>query len=437
MSNDLLHIVDIDHEGRGVAKKEEKTFFIHNALIGEKVEYKILKKKKNIFFGIATHIENPSPVRADPSCPHYNLCGGCSMQHFKHSSQIEFKNNAFFQTLKHIGKVAPEDLIEPIFLEFTEYRHKARLRAKYVEKKDKVLVGFNERLTHFLTDMDSCEVLPGRISSSLVEVKSLIKNLSIYNRMPQIEYASNGERDIFIFRILDPLSNDDIKKLSEFSTARKIEIWTQSKGPETVMPLFPERDSEIISYPIANHDLNLEFNPSGFIQINPYINQMMIDKALELLNLNPQDEVVDFFSGLGNFTLPIARYAHTVIGIEGSEDLVNLGQKNAVINNLSNVTFQYSNLFELDVDFVYSLKNKNKWLLDPPRDGAMQLLELISKNTVLPEMIVYVSCNPATLARDANILVNDKGYKYQSAGILNMFPHTSHIESISLFTYED
>ena len=212
MSNDLLHIVDIDHEGRGVAKKEEKTFFIHNALIDEKVEYKILKKKKNIFFGIATHIENPSPARADPSCPHYNVCGGCSMQHFKHSSQIEFKNNAFFQTLEHIGKVVPESQIQPIFLEFSEYRHKARLRAKYVDKKDKVLVGFNERLTHFLTDMDSCEVLPGRISSCLGEIKSLIKNLSIYNRMPQIEYASNGERDIFIFRILDPLSNDDIKK---------------------------------------------------------------------------------------------------------------------------------------------------------------------------------------------------------------------------------
>jgi 23S rRNA (uracil1939-C5)-methyltransferase len=255
--------------------------------------------------------------------------------------------------------------------------------------------------------------------------------------MPQIEYASNGERDIFIFRILDPLSNDDIKKLSEFSNARNIEIWTQSKGPETVKPLFPERDSEIISYPIAKYELNLEFNPSGFIQINPYINQLMIDKALQLLNLNPRDEVVDFFSGLGNFTLPIAKYAHSVIGIEGSEDLVNLGQKNADLNHLNNVSFQYSNLFEVDVDFVNSLKNKNKWLLDPPRDGAMQLLELISKDTVLPETIVYVSCNPATLARDANILVNDKGYKYQSAGILNMFPHTSHIESISLFTYED
>ena len=343
----------------------------------------------------------------------------------------------FFQTLEHIGKVVPESQIDPIFLEFSEYRHKARLRAKYVDKKEKVLVGFNERLTHFLTDMDSCEVLPGRISSCLGEIKSLIKNLSIYNRMPQIEYASNGQRDIFIFRILDTLSNADIKKLSEFSNARNIEIWTQSKGPETVKPLFPERDSEIISYPIAKYDLNLEFNPSGFIQINPYINQLMIDKALELLNLNPQDEVVDFFSGLGNFTLPIAKYAHSVIGIEGSEDLVNLGQKNAGSNNLNNVSFQYSNLFEVDVDFVNSLKNKNKWLLDPPRDGAMQLLELISKDTVLPETIVYVSCNPATLARDANILVNDKGYKYQSAGILNMFPHTSHIESISLFTYED
>ena len=435
MSDELLEIVDIDQDGRGVAKNKDKTFFIHNALIGEKVEINVLKKKKNIYYAAAIKITNPSPDRTDPACEHYTQCGGCSMQHFSNNAQINFKHQAFFKTLEHIGKVKPEIVFEPVSLGFLNYRHKARLRAKFVEKKDKVLVGFNERLTHFLTDMDQCPILPERISKSIKPLKDLLKNLSIFNKIPQIEFASNQKRDIFIFRILDQLTKDDINKFEQFQSDFNIEVWVQEKGPETAKPLFHDQQEKNISYRLNEFNLNIVFDPTGFIQINPFINELMITKAIELLDLSSVDIVSDFFSGLGNFTLPIAKFANRVEGVEGSEQLVKLGEANAKLNGLNNIQFTFQNLFELDNQYLKRHKQSNKWLIDPPRDGAMQLIQLISPDISQPNKIVYISCNPATFARDANILVFEKGYKFKGSGILNMFPNTSHIESISVFEY--
>jgi 23S rRNA (uracil1939-C5)-methyltransferase len=277
--------------------------------------------------------------------------------------------------------------------------------------------------------------LPERISKSIKPLKDLLKNLSIFNKIPQIEYASNQKRDIFIFRILDQLSKDDINKFEQFQSDFNIEVWVQEKGPETAKPLFHDQQEKKISYRLNEFNLNIEFDPTGFIQINPFINELMITKAIELLDLSSEDIVSDFFSGLGNFTLPIAKFANRVEGVEGSEQLVKLGEANAKLNGLNNIQFTFQNLFELNNQYLKRHKQSNKWLIDPPRDGAMQLIQLISPDTSQPNKIVYISCNPATFARDANILVFEKGYKFKGSGILNMFPNTSHIESISVFEY--
>jgi 23S rRNA (uracil1939-C5)-methyltransferase len=278
--------------------------------------------------------------------------------------------------------------------------------------------------------MHECKVLPEKISNLITPLRNLIRQLSIYNKLPQIEFASNQERDILIFRILEELNESDIVLLKSFQEKNEIEVWTQSKGPETVKPLF-ENINPKVSYILRKRNLEISFNPSGFIQINPFINELMIEKALDLLEPKNKDIIIDFFSGLGNFTLPIAQNAKNVIGIEGSEVLVELGKLNAKNNNLKNVVFTFADLFKIDENFYESIKHANKWLLDPPRDGAMALIQGMPDH-IRPKRIIYVSCNAATLARDANILTS-KGYNYQSAGILNMFPNTSHIESISMF----
>lgn len=435
MTNERLTIVDIDNEGRGVAKQNEKVFFVYNALPGETVEYKVLQKKKNVFFATATSIFNTSTDRVIPRCPTYGICGGCSMQHFNNEAQIKFKEDSFFKTLQHIGSVKPNKILEPIYLDFFEYRHKARLRAKYVPKKNKVLVGFNERLTHFLTDMNECSILPKKISLLLEPLKNLLINISIFNQIPQIEYASNQDRDIFVLRILEDLTNEDLKLLLAFEKDYEIEFWTQTKGPETVKPLFDEERINL-NYNLKSFGLIFKFEPTGFIQINPFINEVLISKAVDLLNLNIKDVVLDFFCGLGNFSLPIAKKSESVIGFEGSQSLVDLANENALINNLKNVSFQYQNLFDLKNFDLTRFQKATKWLIDPPRDGAYDLLKSIDEKNS-PSVIVYVSCNPATLARDANILVNEKKYTLEMSGILNMFPNTSHIESISKFVLNE
>ena len=425
-------ITALDHEGRGIAYQDERTIFIDNALIGEKVRFKIFKKKKKLFFAKSLEIINPSPKREEPICEFFGMCGGCSMQHFDISSQLAHKQRAFEQTLQHVGKVFPDQVLSPVSGPTSEYRHKARFRVKYVEKKQKVLIGFNEKLSHFLTDMDSCKVIPLKISSLLSPMQALFTSLSIRDQIPQIEYASNQERHILVLRILEALSENDINLLKDFQKKKGIEFWTQTKGYESVKPLLSSMQKSIV-YKNKEFNLSFEFKPTSFTQINPFINAVLIRRVMNFLNPKPTEVIFDFFCGLGNFTLPIASYGSNVVGFESDEALVESANINAEKNKLQKLAeFKRVDLFKVDDQAITSLGRASKWLIDPPRDGALNLINSITEENK-PNLICYVSCNPATLARDAHVLTNEKGYKFAKAGILNMFPHTSHVESIALF----
>ena len=430
--SNIIEITSIDNEGRGIGHLNEKIIFVDNALINETVRFKVLKKKKNILFARSEEIIKESTQRVKPICVVYGTCGGCSMQHFEASTQLAYKQRAFEETLQHVGKVRPETILSPISGPLHSYRHKARFRVKFVKKKNKVLIGFNEKKSHFLTDMKICAVVPTKISILLEPLQLLFNTLSIKDKIPQIEYASNQKRHIMVVRILEELSDGDKKSLELFQEAHGIEFWTQTKGYETIKPLVKTMDAEII-YSNIEFGLNFFFQPTSFTQINPFVNLVLIRMAMALLQPKKNELIIDFFSGLGNFTLPIATFGSSVIGVEGDDALVESGLKNATSNNLSeNVNFMKVDLFNAELEDIKLLGKADKWLIDPPRDGALNLIHLINSD-IQPKKIVYISCNAATLGRDANILTNEKGYKLSKSGILNMFPHTSHVESISLF----
>lgn len=436
LSKDEALITALDHEGRGIAHVDEKILFIDNAMVGETVKFKVFKRKKKALFAKSLDILRSSTERVEPICEYFGMCGGCSMQHFEISSQIAHKQRAFEQTMQHVGKVFPSQLLAPISGPTREYRHKARFRVKFVEKKQKVLIGFNEKLSHFITNMQSCAVIPKKISKLLPTLQDMFSMLSIRDQIPQIEYASNQIRHILVLRILQPLSPSDISTLSSFQLENNIEFWTQTKGYDTVKPLLDNVDLNI-SYINDEFDLSFDFNPTSFTQINPFVNKVLIRRAMNLLNPQPGDLIIDFFCGLGNFTLPIATYGATVCGVEGDAILVESAKINANKNALNSlVTFKKIDLFKINEDEVSSLGDASKWLIDPPRDGALNLINSLNKSNK-PKIICYISCNVASLARDASILINEKGYRFSKAGILNMFPHTAHVESIALFEFDE
>ena len=428
----ITTISSISHEGKGISYEDDKTIFIDNALLDEEVEYKIIKKKKNLAFAKSLKILKPSSQRIEAKCDVYGICGGCSMQHFDEGVQLAYKQRAFEETLKHVGNVLPETILSPISGPLWHYRHKARLRVKYVLKKQKVLIGFNEKLSHFLTNMDSCPVLPKKLSDLIKPLQDLFLKLSIREQIPQIEYASNQIRHILVLRILQSLTKEDEIILKDFQDLNEIEFWTQTKGYDTVKPLF-ETTKDYVTY--KNKEFNLEFlfNPTGFTQINPFINKILIRRVMALLEPKKSDLIFDFFSGIGNFTLPIATSGANVLAVEGDKMLVDSGNNNAIKNNLSNnVRFKEADLFNIEKKELLLLGQADKWLIDPPRLGALNLINLLD-DQIEPKLIIYISCNPATLARDSDILVNKKNYSFKKGGIVNMFPHTSHVESIAVF----
>jgi len=428
----ITTISSISHEGKGISYEDDKTIFIDNALLDEEVEYKIIKKKKNLAFAKSLKILKPSSQRIEAKCDVYGICGGCSMQHFDEGVQLAYKQRAFEETLKHVGNVLPETILSPISGPLWHYRHKARLRVKYVLKKQKVLIGFNEKLSHFLTNMDSCPVLPKKLSDLIKPLQDLFLKLSIREQIPQIEYASNQIRHILVLRILQSLTKEDEIILKDFQDLNEIEFWTQTKGYDTVKPLF-ENTKDYVTY--KNKEFNLEFlfNPTGFTQINPFINKILIRRVMALLEPKKSDLIFDFFSGIGNFTLPIATSGADVLAVEGDKMLVDSGNNNAIKNNLSNnVRFKEADLFNIEKKELLLLGQADKWLIDPPRLGALNLINLLD-DQIEPKLIIYISCNPATLARDSDILVNKKNYSFKKGGIVNMFPHTSHVESIAVF----
>ncbi len=425
----LAHIESLDREGRGIARVEGKAIFIEGALAGETVRYTSYRKKPSYELAQVTSIERASGERTSPRCVHFGICGGCSMQHLEPRAQVAAKQRVLEDNLWHIGKVRAGRMLAPIYGPSWGYRERARMTARFVVKKDKVLVGFHERKSSFVADMNSCEVLPGFLSDLLVPLRELVGSLHIRERMPQIEVAIGEHVSVLVFRNLEEVGEADASLLRAFAEARHVQIWLQPKGPDTAYPFWP-LDAPRLDYSLPEFGVTLEFSPTDFTQVNQAINRVMVRRALGMLDPRPGERIGDMFCGLGNFTLPIAACGADVLGVEGNAQLVGKGERNAVANGLgSRARFAVANLF-VEAS-CQALPRFDKLLIDPPREGAVELLKSIGDDG--PWRIVYVSCDPATLARDAGFLVHDKGYELVSAGVINMFPHTSHVESIALF----
>jgi len=449
-----LLIESLDLDAQGIAHKADgKVVFVEGALPFELVNVNVHRKKNNWELGTLSHIHKESSQRVKPQCIyfglHSNACGGCKMQHLNPSAQVAIKQRVIEDNLWHLGKVKPEFILRPIHGLDWYYRYRARLSVRYVRKKAKVLIGFHERKSSYVADMSSCEVLPAKVSQLLLPLRALIESLEAREDCPQLELACTKTTIAFVLRHMHPLSPHDLELLRRFATAYGVQWWLQSKGPESVKLMDSEgvdSESQMLSYELPDFDLVMKFRPTDFTQVNPFINEVMVSKAVSLLDISKTDRIIDWFCGLGNFTLPIATLAKEVIGIEGSQSMVDLAQFNFKLNAISpdrlcSVNFYAQNLFDVTDEKLYELGFFDKWLIDPPREGAHALINslvsLIQKkeltNWSAPKRIVYISCNPATLARDAGLLVHQAGYVCKSAGMLNMFPHTAHLESMAVF----
>jgi len=431
---DPVVITALDQEGRGIARVDGKAIFVEGALIGERVAIEVYQRKPNYERARAVEILNHSALRVTPRCRYFGTCGGCSLQHIDATAQVAVKQRVLEDALWHIGRLRPQQLLAPIHGPSWGYRQRARLSVRDVPKKGGVLIGFRERKSTYVTDMSSCEVLPPNISALLPALRALIGRLSIHDRIPQIELArgesADGPVDVLVLRILAALSPADELELAAFGDLHRVHLWTQTGGPATVLPLHP-RDSHL-GYALPDFGVHFDFDPTDFTQVNSDVNRVLVRRAIGLLDPAPGERIADFFCGLGNFTLPIARHGASVIGIEGSASLVRRATANSAANGLAALAqFTTANLFEATVESLAALGPFDKALIDPPREGAIELVKALPAGGL--SRIVYVSCNPATLARDASVLVNEQRYTLRAAGIANMFPHTAHVESIALF----
>ena len=422
----------LSHEGRGIAHIDGKTIFVDGALEGESVMFRYRRSRAKFAEGsIEALVDNISVDRAEPACKHYSVCGGCSLQHMSAEKQIQHKEKILHEQLQHIGGVRAEQLLPPLTGPLWAYRHKARLGVKHVAKKEKVLVGFREKYSSYVADIDSCEVLHPSVGKILRELGELIAGLSIYNKIAQIEVAVSGQNTVLIFRNLLDLSTEDIEKLHAFANQYALAIYLQPGGPNTVMPL-PGRDHTELSYLLEEGNISIQFAATDFTQVNVEINQQMVKRVVSLMDIQAGEKVLDLYCGLGNFTLPMALKANQITGVEGAESMVEKARKNAKLNNIDNANFISADLSAPLIEAL-SKDSYDKVLLDPPRSGAQKVLEEMKMKNV--RRLIYVSCNPATLARDAGILVRDKGFKLVTAGVMDMFPHTSHVESIAVFEH--
>ena len=424
-------IESVDHEARGIGRHEDKVIFVDNALPQETVGVEIKRRKPSFETGVSTYINSPSSSRIKPKCSYFGVCGGCSFQHVNSKTQIAIKQRVLEDALSRIGKVHPEQMLSPICGPTFNYRSRARLSSRYVIKKEKALVGFREKGKSYVVDMVSCEVLPKHISALLPVLRSLVDSFSIRERVPQIEVACGDAVDVLAFRILEDLAEDDVKALKQFGEKHDVVIFTQRGGPGTLSQIYP-KVPVALTYSIPDMNLTFEFGLSEFTQVNTDVNSVLVRRAINLLKLQPGERVADLFCGLGNFSLAIARSGAEVVGLEANQELIDRATGNAARNQLSDrCEFLVANLFIEGCPAYQALRDIDKLLIDPPRDGAMELIKSIGING--PKKIVYVSCNPATLARDAGILVHEHGYRLTSASIVNMFPNTSHVESIASF----
>nr|WP_235025099.1 23S rRNA (uracil(1939)-C(5))-methyltransferase RlmD [Caballeronia terrestris] len=425
--------------GRTVNEDGEpgKVIFVEGALPGERVTYSSYRKKPSFEQAQVVKVLRESVIRTKPKCKFFGTCGGCSMQHLDVRAQIAVKQRVLEDNLQHLSKLRAETMFRPIHGPSWGYRYRARLTVRYVEKKGGVLVGFHERKSSYVADMTSCEVLPPHVSEMLVPLRHLVAGLSIRERMPQIELAVGSDVTALVLRILEPLTEADEALLRTFADEHGVQFWLQPKGPDTVYPFYP-LDKQL-AYTLPEFAIRMPFKPTDFTQVNHQINRVLVSRALSLLAASKTDRVLDLFCGIGNFTLPLARVSREVVGIEGSEVLTTRALENAKANGVdAHTSFACRNLFEVTADDLRALGAFDKFLIDPPREGALAVAKALadiaqSGDGPLPKRIVYVSCSPSTLARDAGVLVREAGYRMKGAGVVNMFPHTSHVESIALF----
>ncbi len=423
-------IESLAHDGRGVAHVDGKVIFIDEALPGEDVEFIYTESRKDYAEGKVVTLLSRAEDRVDPQCLHYGVCGGCSFQHVESSAQIRIKQALLAEQFRRIGKVDMPEPWQPLQGPHWGYRRKARMGVKYVAKKNRVLVGFRERRHPYLAEIDSCIVMHPIVGTRLLALGEMIEGLSIREKIPQIEVAIGDEQCVLSIRVLEPPTDADQERMKAFEREHNITLCLQSKGPDTIVPL--DGEPEVIPvYALPDQNIEFKFRPAMFTQVNYEINRQMINRVLETLALDENDTVLDLFCGLGNFTLPMARFAGLVVGVEGDQPLVNHARENARYNNISNVEFYAADLSKDISDQPWANRKYNKILLDPSRAGASEVLHHFKKWQ--PEQIVYVSCNPSTLARDAGILVNELGYKLVKAGVMDMFPQTGHVESMALF----
>ncbi len=424
-------IESVDHEARGVGRNDNKVVFVENALPQEIVGVDIRRRKPSYETGVSTYIKSVSASRIKPRCVNFGVCGGCSFQHIDARTQLAIKQRVLEDALERIGSVRPEQILSPICGPQFNYRSRARLSSRYVIKKEKALVGFREKGKSYVVDMASCEVLPDHISRLLPELKLLVQSFSIRERVPQIEVACGNDVDVLAFRMLEDPSLEDLRLLEQFAAKHDLVIFMQRGGPTTLTQIYPD-EPVALTYSITDMNLTYEFGLSEFTQVNTDVNSVLVRRAMSMLDLKPTDRVADLFCGLGNFSLAIARSGAQVIGLEANQELIDRAIDNAARNEFSDLCdFKVANLFTDGCPDYRSLQSMDKLLIDPPRDGAAELIKGVGSDG--PKKIVYVSCNPATLARDAGTLVHEHGYRLLSAGIVNMFPNTSHVESIALF----
>jgi len=423
-------IQSLTPECRGFAQINGKATFIDFALPGERLMFKYTKTSSKFDEGHAVEVLEASSDRVEPPCEHFGVCGGCSLQHIHTDAQIQAKQNTLLNHLQHMAQAEPETVLEPLRGPTLGYRYKARLGVRYVAKKEKVLVGFREKASSFLANINSCKVLHNSVGERLEQLGCLIMGMEARQTIPQIEVAVSDTETTLVFRHLKTLSHSDTQILIEFAQAEKIQVFLQPGGTDTVKPLWPEQPDALF-YEIKNHGVRIEFHPLDFTQVNPVINNQMLDRVLELLDLNEQEKVLDLFCGLGNFTLPMAKVAKHVTGVEGSDAMVIKARDNARLNQLENTEFHAADLSADLGAYSWLKQTYDKVLLDPPRSGAMEMLKYLGK--LKAKRIVYVSCHPATLARDAQVLIHEYGYKLTTSGVMDMFPHTAHVESIAVF----
>jgi 23S rRNA (uracil1939-C5)-methyltransferase len=421
-------VVDLAHDGRGIARIDGKTVFVDGALPGERVRLSVFKRRRTFDEASLVEVLKASPDRVAPACAHFGVCGGCSLQHLSPAAQVDAKQRQLLDNLERIGRVKPRHVLEPIRGPAFGYRRRARLGVKYVHKKGRVLAGFREREKPYIAELRRCETLVERFATLPEDLAALVEGLSIRDKVPQVEVAAGDGAAALVFRVMEPPTAEDLERLEGFGRNQRAAIYLQTGGLDTIRPL---GNASSLSYTVDDGRLTLEFGPVDFVQVNRDINIAMIGAAMKLLEPSAADRVLDLFCGLGNFTLPIALRSATAVGVEGDRTLVAKARSNAALNGIENAQFHVDNLFEPAEFGPWAADPYDLVLLDPPRAGAVAIMERMAQWA--PKRVVYISCHPGSLARDAGILVESQGFQLVGAGVMDMFPHTTHVESVAVF----